>query len=217
MASSLQQRRPPPWRVAVLALAASLLMHALLLGLAGGGTASRSHAPGAIRLQAELLLSPAGSAAESPAARPEAAVADSAADSAADPAGAPRPSVVPAGTPGPVAATAAPAQAALPQQAPSARIAEPASGTGGADSRIYAARELDRLPLPLQPLPRAPGGTLRLWLTIDARGGVTAIAPYGAEPLPDASWRERLSAVVFDPALRESRTVRARILLELGD
>jgi len=92
-----------------------------------------------------------------------------------------------------------------------------AEAEGGADSRVYTARELDRFPQPLQPLPRWQGDSLRLWLTIDARGHVVDLAAAtGASPV-DPQWRERIAGVLFSPAMREERAVRARILLELRE
>ncbi len=189
MASSLLNPPALRWRRAALALAASLLVHALLLELSGGGGPAARVTAQALHAELTTALPPVQTVTEHIPAQPAPVVL-------------PKP---------PVAMTGGPAA----QAAPEAGGAE--QSTAGADNRIYSARELDRFPQPLQPLPRWQGTSLRLWLTIDARGQVVDIAAAAGEPSPEPLWRERFAGVVFSPALRAERAVKARILLELGE
>jgi hypothetical protein len=94
--------------------------------------------------------------------------------------------------------------------------AVPEAAGGPADPQVYLARELDRLPRPLQSLPRAPAGRSQWWLTIDVHGQVVDLAPVNGDPSSQPQLRQQLADLRFAPALREERAVKARILLELG-
>ncbi|MCE2998640.1 MAG: hypothetical protein ACK59Y_10390 [Betaproteobacteria bacterium] len=194
MASSLQNPPARHWHRATLALMASLLVHVIMLELSGGGgDAARP----ASALHAELRAAPPALEPLIEPVRQEPRI--------------PQPLALPAKQV-PAASRSAHVPSADTVHAPARAEAE-----GGADSRVYTARELDRFPQPLQPLPRWQGDTLRLWLTIDTRGHVVDLAvATGAFPL-DPQWRERIAGVLFSPAMREERPVRARILLELRE
>lgn len=104
-----------------------------------------------------------------------------------------------------------------PVPAPAAR-----QDTGAAtpDTHVYAARELDRYPVLLTPLRFAAidgADGMRFWLGIDMTGAVVEVSPddaggYGA---PGSVAREILLAARFEPAIKNARPVRSRILLEL--
>lgn len=99
---------------------------------------------------------------------------------------------------------------------PQAATAEhPAPAVPAADPRFYAARELDRFPVLLVPVPGATGSDIRLWLGIDRQGAVVEVAGgEPAAPLPEGL-AERLRALRFAPALKDGRPVNSRVLLEL--
>lgn len=94
-------------------------------------------------------------------------------------------------------------------------------GAAVPDLRVYAARELDRYPVPLKPLDLPTGqgraGIARIWVSIDITGSVVE-AEFIAADLPAAlaaSARELLLAARFSPGFRDERPVKSRILLEL--
>jgi hypothetical protein len=104
-----------------------------------------------------------------------------------------------------------------PAQPPS--IAQPAGSTGP-DLRFYTARELDRYPVPLVPLkPVAVDGRagLRFWLGIDATGIVVEVTPGdgGGQGVEASRAREILLATRFEPAFKDGKPVRSRVLLAL--
>lgn len=173
---------------------ASLLAHVAMLELSGGGGQA---ARPASALHAELRAAPPVQESEIAPVRQEPPM--------------PRPLALPAKQ------VPAASQSTPVPPAETVHAAARAEAEAGADSRVYTARELDRFPQPLQPLPRWQGESLRLWLTIDARGHVVDLAAAtGALPM-DPQWRERIAGVLFSPAMREERAVRARILLELRE
>lgn len=102
------------------------------------------------------------------------------------------------------------------QRSPQSAAAEsqvPAVATAG--PRFYAARELDRFPSPLVPVPATAAGDIRLWLAIDWQGAVVDVAGSDpAAPLPEGL-AERLRTWRFAPALKDGRPVNSRVLLEL--
>lgn len=122
----------------------------------------------------------------------------------------------------------APAPARVRQTQPlPAAVAEPHTppiqGAAPPDLRIYAARELDRFPVPLQPLDlRARterAGFFRFWVSIDSTGHVIAVdwIPADLPASQAALLREWLLASRFMPGFKDERPVKSRILLELGE
>jgi hypothetical protein len=98
---------------------------------------------------------------------------------------------------------------------PAAEAEPPALAVAAADPRFYAARELDRFPSPLVPLPGTAAGDIRLWLGIDRQGVVVDVASADpAVPLPEGLV-ERLRGLRFVPALKDGRPVNSRVLLAL--
>ncbi len=118
------------------------------------------------------------------------------------------------------------AVAPVEREPPPARRDRPApaarqdTGPAAPDTHVYAARELDRYPMLLTPLRLVEiDGTdgMRFWLGIDMTGAVFEVAPddaggYGA---PGSAAREILLAARFEPAVKNARPVKSRILLEL--
>jgi len=98
-----------------------------------------------------------------------------------------------------------------------------AAGAGAAapDPRFYAARELDRYPLPLTPLDlrtaMSGAGSVRLWLSIDLAGNVVDVVVIDADPSAAVASiaREHVLTTRFLPAVKDGRAVKSRILLEL--
>lgn len=90
---------------------------------------------------------------------------------------------------------------------------------GVSDARFYLARELDQYPAPLSAL--MPGsdaaGSVRLWVSIDHAGRVLDAAlvdPTGGNF--SQSLRERMLATRFEPARRDGRPVKSRVLMVVG-
>jgi len=167
-----------------LALGLSVAAHVLLAGSWGGGAAVPQ-----TPLQARLNASPALT--------PDAAFAEL-----------------------PVAAT----MPALPETLrsgvyrrpePLPAVAAPGSGSdaGGADTRFYLARELDRYPEALELRQAAAVTHVRVWVGIDQLGRVVDVV--AADPgHPVAAVRERLLAIRFVPARKDGRPVKSRVLME---
>lgn len=91
----------------------------------------------------------------------------------------------------------------------------PAPAAATADPRFYAARELDRFPVPLELLPGAADAGVRLWLSIDRQGAVVEVAAADPALPPPEGTAERLRALRFVPALKDGLPVNSRVLLEL--
>lgn len=111
---------------------------------------------------------------------------------------------------------------AMPPAALAAEISSPENpGVAVPDLRIYAARELDRFPVPLTPLDlrtaQGRSGMARFWVSIDVTGyAVEAELITGDLPAALAvSARELLLAGRFSPGFKDERPVKSRILLEL--
>ena len=92
-----------------------------------------------------------------------------------------------------------------------------------ADLSYYTARDLDRYPRPLAPLPilRAAGegaGEVRLEILIDERGIVQDMSFAGpaAPARVEEALRAALAATRFMPAQKDGRAVRSRIVLSVG-
>ncbi len=89
------------------------------------------------------------------------------------------------------------------------------------DSRFFSARELDRFPVPVEPLELrtavSQSGSLRLRIGIDLAGRVVDVEVVDGDPSGalETYAREQLQAVRFMPGLKDDRPVRSRILLEL--
>ena len=92
----------------------------------------------------------------------------------------------------------------------------------GSESRFYLARELDRYPVPLMPV--VPGhqrdgiaGSVRLWVSIDHVGRVFDVAVADGDPagIHEQSARDLMLATRFDPARKDGRAVKSRLLLML--
>ena len=92
----------------------------------------------------------------------------------------------------------------------------------GSESRFYLARELDRYPVPLMPV--VPGrqrdgiaGSVRLWVSIDHVGRVVDVAVADGDPagIHEQSARDLMLATRFDPARKDGRSVKSRLLLML--
>lgn len=103
------------------------------------------------------------------------------------------------------------------------------TGTGvvalprAADSSYYAARDLDRYPRPLAPfrINRAAGdgaGEVRLEILIDERGIVQEMIFAGpaAPARVEEELRAALAATRFQPAEKDGRAVRSRIVLSIS-
>ncbi len=104
-----------------------------------------------------------------------------------------------------------------PPRSPATPQSAPATGP---DLRFYTARELDRYPVPLTSLnPVFPDGesVMRFWLGIDATGVVVEVEPgnAGGQGAGVSAAREILLATRFEPAFKDGRPVRSRVLLEL--
>lgn len=190
--------RQPLSRRLWLALAVSVLAHGLLAqALQSSGGAGRRLADSPA-LSARLQVST---------------------EAAVPPATVPAAAALPDGGDG-LPATALRTPASLPASALAAAPA-PASGAALQDNRLYSAAELDRYPVPRQPLDLqaavAPAAAVRLWVSIDAAGRVTALAAAepGLAPETEQQLREWLSGIGFSPAIRDERPVRSRILVEL--
>ena len=90
--------------------------------------------------------------------------------------------------------------------------------------RVYLARELDRYPVPVSALSLhagergAPTGSVRLWVSIDQAGRVTDIEVIdtGSPGAWDAVARERLLGTRFNPAYKDEKAVKSRVLLVLS-
>ena len=91
-----------------------------------------------------------------------------------------------------------------------------------ADSRYYAADEIDAYPRPLDPLGQGMEGawlaapaSIRLSVYIDEHGKVRRVAVMHAEP-PDAGGiaSAQLARARFAPAMRQGRAVRSVVVLE---
>jgi hypothetical protein len=106
------------------------------------------------------------------------------------------------------------------QQIPSPPSTTPAAGkiNGAADARFYSARELDRYPVPLAPLV-APtvADSISLWVSIDHIGQVVdvAVVDAGSHGMPEQIVRDMLLASRFEPARKNGRQVKSRVLLVL--
>ncbi len=93
---------------------------------------------------------------------------------------------------------------------------------GGADTRVYLARELDHYPAPLVPIrPGTRGfgqeGGVRLWISIDQHGRVVEVAGVNAGPpgTDELHLHEVVLNTPFHPAYKDGRAVRSRLLLFL--
>src|SRR5262249_11278017 len=93
------------------------------------------------------------------------------------------------------------------------------------DTTWYAAQDIDSYPRAVAPLRIArPAGTsetvtrLRLWLRIDERGEVVEVS--AGEPGIPAAWvsaaRASLAGIRFEPARKDERAVRSRLLLSIS-
>ena len=105
---------------------------------------------------------------------------------------------------------------------PVAMSRERIAATGGSEARFYLARELDRYPVPLMPIrPSRHGdgaaGSVRLWVSIDHIGRVVDVAVADAEPagIYEQSARDLVQSARFDPARKDGRAVKSRLLLML--
>jgi protein TonB len=92
----------------------------------------------------------------------------------------------------------------------------------GSEARFYLARELDRYPVPLVPIrPVRHGdrlaGSVRVWVSIDHIGRVVDVAVADPESagLYEMSVRDLVLAARFDPARKDGRPVKSRLLLML--
>ncbi len=107
--------------------------------------------------------------------------------------------------------------------APRSRTLRADSGIShGPDTRFYLARDLDIFPVPLVPLSlrsNAQDGTghIRLWVSIDHTGQVVDVAAVDAEPpgMYEQPVRDQLLVARFDPARKDGRPVKSRVLLAL--
>lgn len=112
--------------------------------------------------------------------------------------------------------------AALPAITPQVAMASAITPSNGPDDRFYLARELDHFPKPLQPwnLRDQDGvaGSVRLWVSIDQAGQVIDVMVVDVEPpgLFVQPLRDRVRAVRFDPARKDGRPVKSRVLLALS-
>ena len=93
------------------------------------------------------------------------------------------------------------------------------------DPTVYSARDLDSYPRPVAPLDtgwleHAMAGSaqvIRVELTVDEHGGVTAVVPAGhgqAGPV-ETQMRAVLAATRFVPARKDGRAVKSRVLLDI--
>ncbi|MCC7483795.1 MAG: hypothetical protein IT529_02295 [Burkholderiales bacterium] len=133
--------------------------------------------------------------------------------------------------PGARAAPARPAPTAAPAMKPAAHpdAAHGVSATGASalDTNWYTARELDVYPRPVSPAELdsalagqflGAAGRVLLWLRISERGEVVEVSAGGrATPATTvAAARAALSSVRFEPARKDERAVRSRILLSVS-
>lgn len=193
--AGISWRTPLPRRL-WLALAASVLAHGLIAeGLLAPAASGRRLGEVPV-LSATLQARPPGTGV-----RPEAA-----------------PAVLRDGDDGlPAAARPAPAAA------PASPVSAVAARGGPAmlpDNRLYSAAELDRYPVPLQPLDvrvAALPPAVRLWVSIDSAGRVTGVAAAdpGLAPAQEQQLRDWLAGMRFTPAFLHERPVGSRILVEL--
>jgi hypothetical protein len=190
------------WQRLVVALGASLLAHYLVVGgwpVSGGGRPAAGETP---QMHAQLEIQ----------AQPWAAPVPDIVD--------PPPEPEPAKTPRPVSAAATRAERQMPPPLTEAKL--PAnSGANVPDPRFFAARELDRYPVPLAPLDLRGMGSrtelVRAWVSIDFVGSVVDVTVLDADPSGSLQQqvRERLLTARFMPGMKDERPVRSRVLLEL--
>ena len=191
---------PVPVRRMVVALSASLIVHALVLWMPrGAGEARREPAQSwlQLRLEPDSVQAPV----------PPQAIAQAAA----------------VGTAPEVPQSGGASRAQLPDGVMPPVPAQTGGDTsGGPAPRFFLARELDHYPVPLTPLSAGGQGhghiaVVRIWVSIDDRGRV--IDAVADDPRSDdesfARAREILLATPFAPARKEGRAVRSRLLFSL--
>lgn len=193
-------RPPVPVRRMVVALSASLIVHALVLWMPrGAGEARRETAQSLLQLRLEPQ------SAQAPV--PPQAIAQAAA----------------AGTAPEVPQSGGVSRALMPDGAmPPLPARMGRDRSGGSAPRFFLARELDHYPVPLTPLSVGGQGhghiaAVRIWVSIDDRGRV--IDAVAENPRSDdesfARAREILLSTPFAPARKEGRAVRSRLLVSL--
>jgi periplasmic protein TonB len=201
------RRRDPPSAAALarlaFALLASLALHTLLVVRVGQGPERPPSSPVIRARLAPPSVEPGSPAAVTPA---------------------PVPSVVAEPLPGAIAAAPLPGDAEP--------VAPPAPGTTPVeperesvrlplDLTYYPAAELDAYPVPVRAIafefPEAPGGWVLVETSIGETGQVDEATVLDADPagLLDAPALEALRRTRFQPARRDGREVRSRVLIEL--
>jgi hypothetical protein len=109
---------------------------------------------------------------------------------------------------------------ARPERPPPSTASRQEAGASVPDPQVYAARDLDRYPMLLMPLGIAGmdgAYGMRFWLGIDINGAVFEVSPHdaGADGTRESTARDILLAARFEPAIKNGRPVKSRILLEL--